>query len=129
MKNLMRALTLSALLFSGSAYAEVTQQQKDAEEQGLFYWAQKPVSCTSGEKVVELMKQYNEAPTIWMEGIVGLPNGTRSESKFVIAMNRNANPITWTIIEFTDGGSQGCILGHGTGNINLGVINDLGIKT
>ncbi len=129
MKNLMKALTLSALLFSGSAYAEVTQQQKDAEEQGLFYWAQKPVSCTSGEKVVELMKRYNETPTIWMNGIVGLPNGTRSESKFVIAMNRNANPITWTIIEFTDGGSQGCILGHGTGNINLGVINDLGIKT
>ena len=118
---------LSALLFSGSAYAEVTQQQKDAEEQGLFYWAQKPVSCTSGEKVVELMKRYNETPTIWMNGIVGLPNGTRSESKFVIAMNRNANPITWTIIEFTDGGSQGCILGHGTGSINLGVIN--GIKT
>ena len=127
MKNLMKALTLSALLFSGSAYAEVTQQQKDAEEQGLFYWAQKPVSCTSGEKVVELMKRYNETPTIWMNGIVGLPNGTRSESKFVIAMNRNANPITWTIIEFTDGGSQGCILGHGTGNINLSVIN--GIKT
>lgn len=127
MKNLMKALTLSALLFSGSAYAEVTQQQKDAEEQGLFYWAQKPVSCTSGEKVVELMKRYNETPTIWMNGIVGLPNGTRSESKFVIAMNRNANPITWTIIEFTDGGSQGCILGHGTGSINLGVIN--GIKT
>ena len=73
------------------------------------------------------MKQYNETPTIWMNGIVGLPNGSRSESKFVIAMNRNANPITWTIIEFTDGGSQGCILGHGTGSINLSVIN--GIKT
>ena len=123
----MKALTLSALLFSGAAIAEEKDAQTELEKQGIFYWAQKPVSCTSGEKVVELMKQYNETPTIWMNGIVGLPNGTRSESKFVIAMNRNANPITWTIIEFTDGGSQGCILGHGTGNINLGVIN--GIKT
>ena len=127
MKNLMKALTLSALLFSGAAIAEEKDAQTELEKQGIFYWAQKPVSCTSGEKVVELMKQYNETPTIWMNGIVGLPNGSRSESKFVIAMNRNANPITWTIIEFTDGGSQGCILGHGTGSINLGVIN--GIKT
>ena len=127
MKNLMKALTLSALLFSGAAIAEEKDAQTELEKQGIFYWAQKPVSCTSGEKVVELMKQYNETPTIWMNGIVGLPNGSRSESKFVIAMNQNANPVTWTIIEFTDGGSQGCILGHGTGSINLSVIN--GIKT
>ena len=123
----MKALTLSALLFSGAAIAEEKDAQTELEKQGIFYWAQKPVSCTSGEKVVELMKQYNETPTIWMNGIVGLPNGSRSESKFVIAMNQNANPVTWTIIEFTDGGSQGCILGHGIGNINLSVIN--GIKT
>ena len=49
------------------------------------------------------------------------PNGTMTESKFVVAMNADANPITWTFLEFTDNGTQGCVLGHGTGNINLGI--------
>ena len=67
------------------------------------------------------MKQHNETPTIWMKGLVGHPNGTMTESKFVVAMNADANPVTWTLLEFTDNGTQGCVLGHGTGNINLGI--------
>ena len=26
-----------------------------------------------------------------------------------------------SLVEFTDNGTQGCVLGHGTGNINLGI--------
>ena len=129
MKKLMKALTLSALLFSGSAYAEVSQEQKEAEEKGLYYWANKPVTCSSAEKVIELMESTGENPTIWMEGLVGFPNGSLQQSRFVIAVNPNANPTTWTIIEFTDGGTQGCVLGHGQGNINITMMQEQGLKT
>jgi len=137
MKNWMKVLPLSALLFSAtivntnaSLAQEMTEQEK-ADEQGLFYWAQKPVSCTSGEKVIEMMKEYGESPTIWMEGMVGHPNGVITQSRFVIAMNQEAKPVTWTMIEFTDNGTQGCILGHGKGKINIGelLLQPRGTKT
>ena len=120
MKNLMKVLPLLGLLCSGVALAQETQEEK--EEEGVFYWATKPVSCTGGDKVIELMQEHNESPTIWMEGLVGHPNGTLTQSRFVVAVNPESNPPTWTIIEFTDGGTQGCILGHGTGKINLGKV-------
>ena len=137
MKNWMKVLPLSALLFSATivntnaSLAQETTEQEKAEEQGLFYWAQKPVSCTSGEKIVEIMSEYGESPTIWMEGTVGHPTGVLTQSRFVIAMNQKAKPVTWTIIEFTDGGTQGCILGHGTGKINIGqlLLEPRGTKT
>lgn len=123
MKNWMKVLPLSVLLYSGVAIAQTTgPTQEEAEEQGLFYWAQKPVSCSSGDKIVEMMTEVGESPTIWMEGLVGFPNGAMTMSKFVVAINPTTTPPTWTLIEFTDGGSQGCILGHGQGNINIGQV-------
>ena len=76
----------------------------------MFYWAHKPVSCSSGS-VVELMKKQGENPTIWMEGVTGLPSGQFNQSKFVIAINPNSDPVTWTIIEFVDGGNKVVFLG------------------
>ena len=123
MKNWIKVLPLSVLLYSGVAIAQTTgPTQEEAEEQGLFYWAQKPVSCSSGDKIVEMMTEVGESPTIWMEGLVGFPNGAMTMSKFVVAINPTTTPPTWTLIEFTDGGSQGCILGHGQGNINIGQV-------
>tara|TARA_B100001057_G_scaffold213242_2_gene213593 strand:+ start:3136 stop:3510 length:375 start_codon:yes stop_codon:yes gene_type:complete len=116
----MKVLPLLGLLCSGVALAQETQEEK--EEKGEWYWAAKPVSCTGGDKVIELMQEHNENPTIWMEGLVGNPNGTLTESKFVIAVNPESNPPTWTLIEFTNGGVQGCILGHGEGSINIGQV-------
>ena len=132
MKRLMKVLPLSALLFSSAAFAEPKDlpreeieppvvTQEELEEQGMYYWASKPVQCSGGPTVVELMKNNNEDPRVWMEGVTGMPDGRISESKFVIAVNPNAKPTTWTLIEFTDGGSQGCILGFGQGNINIGI--------
>ena len=127
MKNLMKALTLSALLFSGVAFAQeeggdTKGVQEELEKQGMFYWAHKPAQCSSGSAVVELMKKQGENPTIWMEGVTGLPSGQFNQSKFVIAINPNSDPVTWTIIEFVDGGNQACILGFGRGAINIGQI-------
>ena len=122
MKNWMKALMLSALLFSGSAIAEEKDTQTELEEQGLYYWAHKPAQCSSGSAVIELMKRQGENPTIWMEGVTGLPSGQFNQSKFVIAINPNSDPVTWTLIEFVDGGNQACILGFGRGAINIGQI-------
>lgn len=122
MKNWMKALTLSALLFSGSAIAQESDLQQELEDKNLFYWAQKPAQCSSADAVVELMKRHGENPTVWMEGITGFPNGAFNKSKFVIAINHDANPITWSLIEFVDEGRQACILGFGQGAINLGNI-------
>ena len=122
MKNWMKALTLSALLFSGSAIAQESDLQQELEDKNLFYWAQKPAQCSSADAVVELMKRHGENPTVWMEGITGFPNGAFNESKFVISINHDANPITWSLIEFVDDGKQACILGFGQGAINLGNI-------
>lgn len=133
-KNLMKALTLSALLFSSAAFAEPKDlpkeeiepplTQEELGEQGMWYWAQKPLSCSSGIEVTRTMASQNEAPRVWMDGFVGMPNGTITNSKFVIAVNPKANPTTWTLIEFTDRGSQGCVLGWGVGNINIAITQD-----
>ena len=109
----MKALTLLVLLSSGAAIAEEKDAQTELEKQGMFYWAQKPAQCSSSEAVVEQMKKHGESPTVWMEGITGFPNGSFNESKFVIAINPDANPVTWTLIEFVDSGKQACILGFG----------------
>ena len=122
MKHLMKALTLLVLLSSGAAIAEEKDAQTELEKKGMFYWAQKPAQCSSSEAVVEQMKKHGESPTVWMEGITGMPNGSFNGSKFVIAINPDANPVTWTLIEFVDNGKQACILGFGQGAINLGNI-------
>ena len=113
---------LSALLFSGSAIAQESDLQQELEDKNLFYWAQKPAQCSSADAVVDLMKRHGENPTVWMEGITGFPNGAFNKSKFVIAINHEANPLTWSLIEFVDDGRQACILGFGQGAINLGNI-------
>ena len=122
MKNLMKALTLSALLFSGSAIAKEKDAQTELEEQGMFYWAQKPAQCSGSDAVIELLKRHGENPSIWMEGITGFPNGSFNKSKFVIAINHDSNPVTWSLVEFVDDGQQACILGFGKGAINIGNI-------
>ena len=119
MKHLMKALTLLVLLSSGAAIAEEKDAQTELEKKGMFYWAQKPAQCSSSEAVVEQMKKHGESPTVWMEGITGMPNGSFNGSKFVIAINPDANPVTWTLIEFVDNGKQACILGFGQGMINF----------
>ena len=39
MKNWMKVLPLLVILFSGSAYAEISKEQEEAERKGEFYWA------------------------------------------------------------------------------------------
>ena len=132
MKQWMKVLPLSVLLFSGTALAEPKDlpkeeveppvvTQEELEEQGMYYWASKPIQCSGGPTIVQLMENNNEIPRVWMDGITGMPDGRVSESKFVIAINPDGNPTTWTLLEFTDGGKQGCILGFGQGNINIGI--------
>ena len=118
----MKALMLSALLFSGSAIAKEKDAQTELEEQGMFYWAQKPAQCSGSDAVIELLKRHGENPSIWMEGITGFPNGSFNKSKFVIAINHDSNPVTWSLVEFVDDGKQACILGFGKGAINIGNI-------
>ena len=118
----MKALMLSALLFSGSAIAKEKDAQTELEEQGMFYWAQKPAQCSGSDAVIELLKRHGENPSIWMEGITGFPNGSFQGSKFVIAINHDSNPVTWSLVEFVDDGKQACILGFGKGAINIGNI-------
>ncbi len=122
MKNWTKALMLSALLFSGSAIAKEKDAQTELEEQGMFYWAQKPAQCSGSDAVIDLLKRHGENPSIWMEGITGFPNGSFQGSKFVIAINHDSNPVTWSLIEFVDDGKQACILGFGKGAINIGNI-------
>ena len=118
----MKALMLSALMFSGSAIAKETDTQTELEERGMFYWAQKPAQCSGSDAVIELLKRHGENPSIWMEGITGFPNGSFNKSKFVIAINHDSNPVTWSLVEFVDDGKQACILGFGKGAINIGNI-------
>ena len=122
MKNWTKALMLSALLFSGSAIAKEKDAQTELEEQGMFYWAQKPAQSSGSDAVIELLKRHGENPSIWMEGITGFPNGSFQGSKFVIAINHDSNPVTWSLVEFVDDGKQACILGFGKGAINIGNI-------
>ena len=102
MKKLMKVLPLSALLFSSVAFAQEKDTQTELEKKGMFYWAQKPAQCSSSDAVVEQLKRHGELPTVWMEGLTGMPNGSFNGSKFVIAINPKANPVTWTLLEFVD---------------------------
>ena len=128
MKNWMKVLPLLVILCSGTALGQELDLETDKdlqqqlEDKGQFYWATKPAQCSSSEAIVDLMKRHNENPSVWMEGITGMPNGTMQPSKFVIAIDHNANPPTWTLIEFVSNGEQACILGFGSGAINIGNI-------
>ncbi len=115
MKNLMKALTLSALLFSGVAIAE---EKKEEPQVPYTYWASKPIQCSSMEDLVEMTKKYGEVPTIVMDGETAFPNGMRTPSRFIISMNPETE--TWTLIEFVSD-TQACVLGSGQGSIALGV--------
>ena len=102
MKQWMKVLPLSVLLFSGTALAEPKDlpkeeieppvvTQEELEEQGMYYWASKPIQCSGGPTIVQLMENNNEIPRVWMDGITGMPDGRVSESKFVIAINPDGN--------------------------------------
>jgi hypothetical protein len=110
----MKALTLSALLFSSTAFAEEKKQEPQVP---YTYWASKPIQCSSMEDLVEMTKKYGEVPTIVMDGETAFPNGMKTASRFVISMNPETE--TWTLIEFVSD-SQACVLGSGQGNIALG---------
>ena len=112
MKNWMKVLPLSALLFSSVAFAQEKDTQTELEKKGMFYWAQKPAQCSSSDSVVEQLKRHGELPTVWMEGLTGMPN-----------------PVTWTLLEFVDNGKQACILGFGQGMINISTPETDGVKT
>ena len=132
----MKALALLALLCCGVAYAEdplIQEEQKkqpntqdQLDKEGIFYWASKPAQCSGSDAVIEMMKKHGEIPTIWMNGMTALPNGAFNPSKFVITMNVNATPVTWTLIEFIESTdtSQACILGFGKGDINIQLLTD-----
>ena len=94
----MKALTLSALLFSGAAVAQEKQEQLQEPQMPLTYWASKPIQCSTIEDLVEMTKRYGEVPTIVMDGETAFPNGMRTPSRFVISMNPKTE--TWTLIEF-----------------------------
>ena len=114
MKNLMKALTLSALLFSGVAIAEEKKQEPQVP---YTYWASKPIQCSTIEDLVKMTKKYGEVPTIIMDGETAFPNGMRTPSRFIISMNPKTE--TWTLIEFVSD-EQACVLGSGQGSIALG---------
>jgi len=134
MKKLMKALPLLVLLSSVVAYAEdpIIQEERNKEsntqqqfdEEGIFYWAHKPIQCSGSEAIIDMMKQHGELPTIWMNGMTGLPDGRLQGSRFVVTMNVNVTPVTWTLIEFIDGQNQACILGFGKGDINISLLNE-----
>ncbi len=110
----MKALTLSALLFSGVAIAEEKKQEPQVP---YTYWASKPIQCSTIEDLVEMTKKYGEVPTIIMDGETAFPNGMRTPSRFIISMNPKTE--TWTLIEFVSD-EQACVLGSGQGSIALG---------
>ena len=97
---------LSGLLYSTSVFAEP-------------YWAHKPIQCSSQEELIERAKSEGELPTIIFNGNTMGADGTISGSRFVFATNKETE--TWTLMEFPDGGQQGCILGRGVGEITFGV--------
>ena len=115
----MKALTLSALLFSGASVAQEKQEQpQEPQPQTPFtYWASKPIQCSSLKDLVDMTKSYGEVPTIVMDGETAFPNGMRTPSRFVISMNPDTE--TWTLIEFVSD-DQACVLGSGQGKIALG---------
>ena len=109
MNNWMKILLLSGLLYNTGVLAQ--------EEQPEVTWAQKPIQCSSIQELVEMAKKYGESPIIVLEGNSGFPNGSKTNSRFVIASNPTTK--TWTLMEFLIEHDQGCILGVGKGDINF----------
>ena len=133
MKKVFSTLILTFVLIT-SAYVEGSPLQEEKnkqpstqeqlEEQGLFYWASKPIQCSSSKAIIEQMQKHGEQPTIWMNGMTGLPNGVFNPSRFVITLNVNVTPVTWTLIEFVDEQNQACILGFGKGEIHIKLLSE-----
>lgn len=111
MKKVLLTTALSVSLLSAVAFAAP-------------YWATKPIQCSTQEELIDMAKGLGELPTVIFEGSTIGATGQASPSKFVISTNEKTK--TWTLMEFPDGGKQGCILGSGTGEIK---IQEHGIKT
>ena len=125
MKTLMKTLLLWGILCSPAiAQDNETEGGKD----GFAYWASKPIQCSDSGKLIGMMTQFGETPYIVMEGHTGLPNGSQSPSKFVLAVNPKSQ--TWTLTEFVgEDDEQACILGAGKGNITVNKVGGYGTKT
>ena len=102
--NLMKALTLSALLFSGAAAAE--HEQPDAG------WVQKPVQCASHKTIIDTTKKFGEIPVIVMTGKTMNTTGILTDSKIVVSYNKETK--SWTLVEFLSP-EIACILNSGEG--------------
>lgn len=107
MKKLIMMLSvLPALLFSTAA---VTAP----------YWTEKPTVCALPEEVMQIAASRGEYPTIVLDGMFVLPGEVPSlvPSKWVIATNEETG--TWTLLEFPKGSNMACIIGRGSGHIEL----------
>ena len=126
MKHLISTIVTSLMMASTSVAAEQPPQ--------LGYWASKPIQCTTAAAMIDIMKKYGEDPLIYMDGNVGMPDGTKSYVKFVLAQNSKTH--TWTLLEFTEAKpgqeteptEQVCILGAGKGMINFNLPSLPGTK-
>ena len=126
MKHVISTLIATACMTATVAAAEVKPM--------IQYWASKPIQCTTAGEMVAIMEKYGENPLIYMDGNVGMPDGTKSYVKFVLAQNSKTH--TWTLLEFTEAkpdketspDEQVCVLGAGQGMINFNLPSLPGTK-
>lgn len=87
--------------------ATMTTTTTAAEDK--WFQANKPVSCGPFSEIVKLVtgKDFQEQP-LWI--------GVSPQDKTWIALFRNPNTTTWTLVQY--GQEFGCVLGEGRGEKN-----------
>ena len=88
---------------------------QEPESQYNFQWVSKPIQCGSWEEIIKLATNFGEKPLVKMQGAHRVPERL---VKVVFYITMNPETRTWTLIEEA-GANQVCILGSGTGNIDV----------
>ena len=89
-------------------------------------WVMKPAQCGNADTIIQSLKSAGEDPFIWMNGRSMSVEGIFLNTRFVVAMNTKT--LNWTLLEFTKDNKFACVLGSGTGTINMNTeLNKKGI--
>jgi hypothetical protein len=105
---MIRLFLILLLIFSFSAK---TEEIPETTKPQLFN-AKKPVLCDTPDKIIEIIKSYDEHPYLKFDGVSPSSDGQFLKTTIVLGYNKETK--TWSLVEFVNENTA-CIIGNGRG--------------
>ena len=99
------------LIFSLIGNATTSKEIPDTTKPQL-YNPQKPVLCDAPDKIIDIIKSYDENPYLKFNGVS--PSSDGQYLKTIIIFGFNKETESWSLVEFIND-TTACIIGNGRG--------------